>query len=1014
MNIDDLFNLSDEELSLVNAKRGSKNKLGFAILLKYFQLEGRYPKHVKFIDPFMLNSVAHQLNIPASCVDHFDWEGRSTERFRNEIRKLFGYKLATLQDIDKLKIWLIREVFPNAVKQPQQIEYAYVYFREQRIEPFTSKELERHIQSAHYAFEQQLFETLQSQLSDRTKKLMDLLLTDDLENEDSDDHEEEIKNLSEIKFRHLKRDIPGAKLKHVAFAIQKINCLKQLELPEEFLLSSSTKLINKYYTRVMAELPGSMREHKALIRYATFSIFCYFRSQILTDSLADLLMQLIHKMQNTSEKFIDNKILSEVKRVGGKFDILYQLSFIALSNPTGIIQETIYPEIGQETLSNLVKELKYKGQWYKNQVHKKMHSIYSHAHRNTLLTLLDAFTFKTNIHESKLLLEAIQIIQSHRDISDHYYPVDILVPIEKVIPHEWLSLVVELKEVRNNVNNQMQKIKRINRVHYELAVLQELRRQLNCKTIWIDGAYRYRNPSKDLPKDFEENREYYYNLLGLPLNVHEFIDPRKKELHQNLKTLNDSILTNKKVKITEKNGGHIKISPSEAQVEPPNIKQLQKTIKKEWPIINLIDILKETELQIEFTDVLHTAASRENLSKEVLRLRLLLCLYAIGTNTGLKPISAANNSATHSHLRYVKRKFITVEGVRQAIIKIIDSILKIRDSRIWGEATTGVACDSKKLSVWDQNLMAEWHTRYQGRGVMVYWHVEKKAVCIYSQLKTCSSSEVGSMIKGILQHCTTMEVNEAYVDTHGQSLLAFGVSDLLKFDLLPRFKNIHKQKLYYPSSSDKNKYEHLQLILEAPIHWKLIEDNYDEVIKNVAAIKTGAMEPDVFVKRFSKDNYQHPVYRALLEIGKIEKTNFLCRCLMSEELRIEIHEAQNVVERLNSIMGFIFYGKLGEISTNIKEEQELGIVCLHLLQACMSYINTLIFQEVLTRPEWKDKLTPEDKRALNVLFHSHINPYGLFLLDLEKRLPISANDIETNDENQIREAIEKLVEEELI
>ena len=139
------------------------------------------------------------------------------------------------------------------------------------------------------------------------------------------------------------------------------------------------------------------------------------------------------------------------------------------------------------------------------------------------------------------------------------------------------------------------------------------------------------------------------------------------------------------------------------------------------------------------------------------------------------------------------------------------------------------------------------------------------------------------------------------------------------------------------------------------------------------------MEADVFVKRFSKDNYRHPVYKAIIEIGKVAKTIFLCRYLMEEELRIEIHEAQNVVERLNSIMGFIFYGKMGEISTNIKTDQELSIVCLHLLQASMAYVNTIIFQNVLSRPEWENALIQEDKRALNVLFHSHINPYLTFL-----------------------------------
>lgn len=487
-------------------------------------------------------------------------------------------------------------------------------------------------------------------------------------------------------------------------------------------------------------------------------------------------------------------------------------------------------------------------------------------------------------------------------------------------------------------------------------------------------------------------------MLGLPLNVNDFIAPRKADLHANLKALNDNIPNNDKVQITNKDGGHIKISPYEPQAEPANIKKLHQAIKNEYGTINLIDMLKESDLQIEFTNLMQTVASRESIPREILQFRILLCLYAMGTNTGLKCVSSANESVSYDDLRYVKRRYITVENVRLILVEIINKIIETRDPRIWGTASTSVACDSKKISVWDQNLMVEWHARYKGRGVMVYWHVDENALCIYAQLKTCSSSEVGSMLKGILQHCTNMEMNQIYTDTHGQSTLAFGVSELLNFDLLPRLKNIYSQKLYYSSSSHKAEYDNLSLILKEPINWKLIENYYDEAVKHIAALKIGTMESDVFVKRFSKDNYQHPVYRAIIEIGKVSKTIFLCRNLMLEELRIEIHEAQNVVERLNSIMGFIFYGKLGEISTNVKEYQELGIVCLHLLQACMAYINTLIFQKVLSRPEWQNALTPEDKRALNVLFHSHINPYGLFPLDLSKRLGIMTDTLEAGDQ----------------
>ena len=59
--------------------------------------------------------------------------------------------------------------------------------------------------------------------------------------------------------------------------------------------------------------------------------------------------------------------------------------------------------------------------------------------------------------------------------------------------------------------------------------------------------------------------------------------------------------------------------------------------------------------------------------------------------------------------------------------------------------------------------MTEWHLRYGGKGVMIYWHVERHATCIYSQLKTVSSLEVAAMIKGVLRHCTEMKIDKQFV-----------------------------------------------------------------------------------------------------------------------------------------------------------------------------------------------------------------------------------------------------------
>ena len=237
-------------------------------------------------------------------------------------------------------------------------------------------------------------------------------------------------------------------------------------------------------------------------------------------------------------------------------------------------------------------------------------------------------------------------------------------------------------------------------------------------------------------------------------------------------------------------------------------------------------------------------------------------------------------------------------------------------------------------------------------------------------------------------HCSQMNLKKGYVDTHGQSTIGFGFSYCFHFDFLPRFKGLNKQKLFVADIKDKNRFSNLESVIAGSINWEKIEKSYKEVVKHIAALKIGMVDADVLIKRFGKNNEDHPVYQALFEIGKAAKTIFLCHCFAYESLRIEIHEALNVVERLNSIMHFIFYGKLGKISNNDKEEQELSIVCLHLLQACMVYINTLMIQEILSEPEWKERLQEEDKRALTPLLHGHINPYGLVSLDMRERLVI--------------------------
>jgi TnpA family transposase len=249
--------------------------------------------------------------------------------------------------------------------------------------------------------------------------------------------------------------------------------------------------------------------------------------------------------------------------------------------------------------------------------------------------------------------------------------------------------------------------------------------------------------------------------------------------------------------------------------------------------------------------------------------RLLLIAYAYGTNSGIRAVAAGDHGHTEEELRYTARRYLTAPGLKGAQVAIANATFAARSESIWGQGTTTVASDSTHFKAWDRNNFTQWHSRYGGRGILVYWHVEKGSMAIHSQHLTCTASEVAAAIEGMMRHATAMKVEGNYVDSHGQSEIGFGLTRLLGYDLLPRIKQINTVKLYRPGREDEDTYDRLADAMTRPIRWDVIENNYDQLIKYATAISPRALHHAVLCITRSSASQQTAERRPALRVRPV-------------------------------------------------------------------------------------------------------------------------------------------------
>ena len=116
----------------------------------------------------------------------------------------------------------------------------------------------------------------------------------------------------------LKTDSGRRSINSLEADVEKLSHLQRLTLPQDLLVPLSARYLRRMKLRVVAESLSATRRHPDPIRYGLVALFCYVRTQEITDRLVELLLHIVRKMGVNAEKRVDKEVLADFKRVSGR------------------------------------------------------------------------------------------------------------------------------------------------------------------------------------------------------------------------------------------------------------------------------------------------------------------------------------------------------------------------------------------------------------------------------------------------------------------------------------------------------------------------------------------------------------------------------------------------------------------------------------------------------------------------------------------------------------------------
>ncbi|AGF57033.1 TnpA family transposase [Clostridium saccharoperbutylacetonicum] len=200
-----------------------------------------------------------------------------------------------------------------------------------------------------------------------------------------------------------------------------------------------------------------------------------------------------------------------------------------------------------------------------------------------------------------------------------------------------------------------------------------------------------------------------------------------------------------------------------------------------------------------------------------------------------------------------------------------------------------------RVQVGVYSLHADANPHYgTGKGATMYRFVSDQFSTFYTKVINTNARDAVHVIDGLLYHETYLNIEEHYTDTAGYTDQVFGLSHLLGFKFAPRIRDISEIKLYCIGKASD--YTKIESILNGRINIKIIEKNFDDVLRLAHSIREGKVTGSLIMGKLGSYARQNALATALREMGRIERTIFILDYITNESNPLEDVSKEDLIK----------------------------------------------------------------------------------------------------------------------